>query len=307
MKEGNLVGINYKDEIIKKDIYIIRNKINNKVYIGQSKNAYRRFTAHKTAAKTGHYKNRSLLYEAMQKYGIDKFFMEIIEKQIVNYNEREQYWIQQYNSIVPNGYNILPGGEQYPNFKGIEAPDAAVKSLEILNAIINDLQNTLTPQTDLAKKYNVSINTIHGINKGSTYFNNNLNYPLRKEKIIRKLNKEDILQIQKLLKEEKETIVFIAEKFNVSENTINSINKGLTHKDITQETKYPIRKEKVVVGKLTEETVDEIINLILNTKLSYREIGRRFNINHKIVLGIKNGTTKKYRKDNLQYPLRPNN
>lgn len=198
---SNLVGINNSDV---KDIYIIRNKINNKVYIGQSKNPKNRWKAHKTAAKTGHYKGRSILYEAMKKYGIEKFFMEIIESNVFNYNEREKYWIKKYDSLFPNGYNLIPGGEQYPNFSGINNSSAAIKDEEILNKIIQDLKNTLIPQTELAKIYNVPINTIHGINQGLTYFDKRYDYPIRKEKIIIKLNTEQVIEIAELLKNNNE-------------------------------------------------------------------------------------------------------
>lgn len=48
----------------------------------------------------------------MAKYGVDNFSFEIIEN-IENdkLNEREQYWIAQYNSLVPQGYNLTIGGE----------------------------------------------------------------------------------------------------------------------------------------------------------------------------------------------------
>ena len=39
---------------MKKDIYIIRNKINNLVYIGQAKDSSRRWDGHKSAARTAH-------------------------------------------------------------------------------------------------------------------------------------------------------------------------------------------------------------------------------------------------------------
>ena len=43
--------------------------------------------------------------------GLDNFYFEVIEEidnQLLN--EREQFWIAEYNSLVPNGYNILKGG-----------------------------------------------------------------------------------------------------------------------------------------------------------------------------------------------------
>lgn len=59
--------------------------------------------------------------------------------------------------------------------------------------------------------------------------------------------------------------------------------------------------------QLTNEEVTEIIKLLLNTSLSLRAIARQFHCEYKDILGIKNGTTKRYRHPNLNYPLRPNN
>ena len=99
---GNLVGT------MKKDIYIIKNKVNNKVYVGQSLNAEQRF---KSRCK-GDYDN-SLVDKAIQKYGKDNFWFEILESQVENYNDREKYWIRRLKSLSPNGYNLQAGGNSY--------------------------------------------------------------------------------------------------------------------------------------------------------------------------------------------------
>ena len=49
----------------------------------------------------------------MSKYGFEKFHYEILDYQVEDYNEREKYWIQQYNSLIPNGYNITSGGDGF--------------------------------------------------------------------------------------------------------------------------------------------------------------------------------------------------
>ena len=91
-------------------IYKITNKINNHCYIGQSVNIEHRFQEHK---KPYNWKRESTkaLYQAFQKYGLNNFTFEIIEecneKQL---DEKEQYWIQYYNSYK-NGYNMTSGGE----------------------------------------------------------------------------------------------------------------------------------------------------------------------------------------------------
>lgn len=54
------------------------------------------------------------------------------------------------------------------------------KCEDIIDNIINDLINTSMPQTEIAKKYNVSYGTVYKTNKGERNHRDDLNYPLRK-------------------------------------------------------------------------------------------------------------------------------
>lgn len=96
-------------------IYKITNKINNKIYIGQTikQRATDRFSQHRYRARhLNEEKGNSYLYKAMNCHGVDNFDFEVIEE-VENslLNEREIYWISFYNSLVPNGYNLTAGGE----------------------------------------------------------------------------------------------------------------------------------------------------------------------------------------------------
>lgn len=52
------------------------------------------------------------LYRAMRKCGAENFVIDEVENVTDDkLNERECYWIQQYNSYVPNGYNCTLGGD----------------------------------------------------------------------------------------------------------------------------------------------------------------------------------------------------
>lgn len=89
-------------------IYIIKNKINDKVYVGQTINKIEtRFTNHKMASRIEDTK----LYRAIRKYGEDNFYIELLEEvEIDSLNEREKYWINFYDSYN-NGYNSTLGGD----------------------------------------------------------------------------------------------------------------------------------------------------------------------------------------------------
>lgn len=101
-------------------IYKIINIKNQKIYIGQTtkKRPTDRFSQHKyLALHSQQEKSISYLHRAMKSDGIDNFKFEIIE-QVDNLllNEREKYWIKQYNSLTPNGYNLTVGGQGTPGF-----------------------------------------------------------------------------------------------------------------------------------------------------------------------------------------------
>lgn len=94
-------------------IYIIKNIKNDKVYIGQTTCGLNyRWNQHLKSAMNN-YEPTMVIYNAMRKYGIENFFISILEDniEIEKLNEREKYWIDYYNSKVPNGYNVREGGE----------------------------------------------------------------------------------------------------------------------------------------------------------------------------------------------------
>ena len=89
-------------------VYIHRNKINNKIYVGQTCDISRRF------CKQGkYYEGCPYFYSAIQKYGWDNFSHEIVYINLTKEeaNQKESELIKLYNSTNPNyGYNIASGG-----------------------------------------------------------------------------------------------------------------------------------------------------------------------------------------------------
>ena len=87
-------------------IYKIINKINNKIYIGQSTNIYKRFNSHKCEIKKG---INHPLYNPVRKYNIDNFEFIVLEEvtNVLLLDQREQYWMDHYKSYDKNfGYNL---------------------------------------------------------------------------------------------------------------------------------------------------------------------------------------------------------
>jgi group I intron endonuclease len=100
-------------------IYKITNTITKKCYIGETteKDPNTRFKAHMNGIKRG--KGCPALRDAVQKHGEENFKFEVL---IICLDEDcytfEREYIKKYNSIAPNGYNILEGGQCGGGFKG---------------------------------------------------------------------------------------------------------------------------------------------------------------------------------------------
>lgn len=77
------------------------------VYIGVTKNPKSRMNAHACSVTP----TKSILKNAMKKYGRDKFTMQVLLTSTQEYcYEMERKAIEAYNTLKPNGYNICTGG-----------------------------------------------------------------------------------------------------------------------------------------------------------------------------------------------------
>jgi group I intron endonuclease len=93
-------------------IYKITNLITNKIYIGQTtKSIEERFRGHIKLSKN-YSKSNQYIHKSMNKYGIENFIIEEID---IAYSKREldlkeETYIFNENSMVPDGYNLKTGG-----------------------------------------------------------------------------------------------------------------------------------------------------------------------------------------------------
>lgn len=91
-------------------IYKYTNKVNNKVYIGQTSKSLKE----RAQANGRNYRECRRFYNAILKYSWDSFIPEVLEvvDTVEMANEREQYYIALYNSTDDRfGYNIAMGGD----------------------------------------------------------------------------------------------------------------------------------------------------------------------------------------------------
>ena len=94
-------------------IYKITNKINNKVYIGQTSESIRqRWKEHIYAANHDQGKEYNYaVHCAIRKYGCCNFDVDLLEEiDDEMLNDREVYWIEYYDGFK-SGYNMTLGGE----------------------------------------------------------------------------------------------------------------------------------------------------------------------------------------------------
>lgn len=163
-------------------IYKIENKVNGKVYIGQSINIKKRFIEHRyRACDESDDKTYGLyLYAAMRKHGIENFSFTIIEEcSKEELNEREMYWIQYYKSNQKEyGYNLSDGGDsKYSRdmASGTNISGRKTKILEIKNLLLN----SDIPIQEIAERYGMTDTSISNINRGRSWWSSDAVYPLR--------------------------------------------------------------------------------------------------------------------------------
>lgn len=101
-------------------IYMIKNKINGKAYVGQAIDVHGRWKKHIYALSNQYHYNKHL-QRSWNKYGADNFEFSIIEEcNEYELNTKEIYWIAKNNSFY-NGYNQTKGGDGVRGYKHSDA------------------------------------------------------------------------------------------------------------------------------------------------------------------------------------------
>jgi len=138
-------------------IYWFRNTENNKYYVGQALDIRKRFNKHMSRMRR---KFNYPLYNALNKYGLDKFEYSIelildtenksnedIQKEL---NELEIKYIKKYNSFE-NGYNLTIGGESISGYHQTEETKQRLSNAT--KEIQNDGRNKVYVYNILTKEY----------------------------------------------------------------------------------------------------------------------------------------------------------
>lgn len=107
------IGIRHRRNLKNRPImivYKITNKINGKAYIGQTIQKLKRRWDFHVCKRSG----CLALKAAFEKYGIENFTIEIVYEasSLEELCQKEQQFIQEFNTLAPNGYNLTTGGER---------------------------------------------------------------------------------------------------------------------------------------------------------------------------------------------------
>lgn len=178
-------------------IYKITNRVNNKVYIGQTRYTIEhRWNQHLRAYRE---KRPVCLYAAMEKYGLDNFSIESLEEVSSDkLDEREIFWIAKYDSLK-NGYNMTRGGQ---NVRYIWTDNQYEE--------IKDLYLSGFTARFIGDKFNVSSDTILNILKA-------MNVKLRRKPLdINRVEKDIIINDYKT----GFTLTSLAKRLNTDRETI---------------------------------------------------------------------------------------
>lgn len=139
-------------------IYIIKNHCNDKVYVGQTTTSMKQRWNHHIISAKNNLEPSMVLYNAMRKYGIANFYIELLEDNIVgtdSLNEREKYWINYHNSLVPNGYNVREGGE-----------DCGRREVYKIDSITNDIVTKYDSLNQAAEENNIDPSNLSKVCRG---------------------------------------------------------------------------------------------------------------------------------------------
>ena len=215
-------------------IYKITNTITGKSYIGHSKDILRRWAQHRFDAKT----KELPLYRAIRKYGIENFDFSILEEcKIKDLSVREDYYVNKFNSYIPNGYNYNKPETHHTN---ILIPDKYLYIKKLL-------KTTDISMTQIGKEVGLKLEAIRSINNGTTWRQDNENYPLRQTR--KNYNQSLIIPL---------------------------LQKGLTAREIANElnTTLPaiqgyMKENKIYVSKYGRLTTSNKKTLVFNEKKEF--------------------------------------
>lgn len=232
-------------------IYKITYVKTGKCYVGSSIDIDKRWKSHikNLKSKSHHSKGLQNVYN---KHGLDVLKFEVIEEcNVQDLRKREEYWINKCDSYF-KGFNSCRYVKEVPEYSeshkkmisektknGMNKPEIKLKmrnaklgncyTVKLTEEQVTEIKITLSKELInrriLAKQYNVSVDAIDDIISGKNWSHVRPDLILLKNTTT-KLTENDVIEIKKLLKENKLKQWEIANKYNVIQQTISNINRN---------------------------------------------------------------------------------
>lgn len=264
-------------------IYAYENKINGKMYIGQTINIRKRNNAHKRSNK------RTGIGAAINKYGIDNFNFFVLEVvySIEQANQSEIFWIAEMRKFLGrnNIYNMTDGGGATSGFKHLEETKEKIRkskenlSIETRQKMSDAQRRKLPISEETRKKMSFSKKGEKNINFGK---------PLSddvKSKLSKIMSGENSPNFGKALSDET--------KKKISEAQLGSKNH-MFGKHLLLSTKQKLSDRFSGEGNNKAKlTKNDVINIreLLKSNISMKEISIKFNVSSYTISDIKNYKT----------------
>ena len=295
-----------KHLLTQKGVYQIKNKENNKVYIGSTSLKFsKRLTAHIRELIENRHHSTHLQNSFNQSKNFEKFeisILEICEPEFCI--ESEQKWIDFYQSYNDKfGYNISPTAGSCRGIK--KSKEDKIKLFEKLRELTDEqiieifnLRNNLKfSNNEISKRIGISPNQVSSIlTRPEKYQYTKEKYSLFLEEKNKKFTKEDVVNINELYENKKLNINEISKltgfhsnhlKHLINNKNIYKIEKEGLIFNIEKKRKNKIfkieRKKGIKMNKkiLSKEIVFETFNLKYNSNLINQEICEKLSITQK--------------------------
>lgn len=151
-------------------VYTIHNIVNNKIYVGKTKNPHKRWDKHIKVALGQRQQEKFFVHRAISKYGIANFIFSIVQCLSLENeaNLAEKYWVSYFKSNEQKyGYNLTDGGEgvsgrivsEETRLKQREKAIGRKHSTETLKKISNSNNHNSKLNVDFVKEIRSSYKT----------------------------------------------------------------------------------------------------------------------------------------------------
>ena len=279
-------------------VYQIRNIVNNKRYIGSSKQVDTRFTTHKMSLKRGNHHSIAL-QRAWEKYGERNFLFEIIkETSIENLLLEEQNEINKWD-FNKELYNINPLAQNPPHKVGEDHGEAKL-TWEEVNQIRQLYTDEKMFQYQLAEKFNISQIVIWNIihNKGwyDPDYKPENSYLMRDKQLSTGVdhhnsifNEEQVKSIRQRYNVESIGLKELAEQYNTSIRIMSLLVQNKSYYDPEYKPSYDAKEKRN--SKINWDIVRQIRKEREETKQSHQKLAEKYGVARQTILGICNNKT----------------